>query len=145
MQKPERFKVIVDVHLILKDDDRILLGKRINTGYGDGAFHPPSGHMEANESVVAALVREAKEEIGVTIQPDDVNVVHIMHNSSSGGRIAFFFEVTHWEDKPTNMEPEKCGGWEWFSLDQLPSQMIPYAQDALSSYAKGEMFSLHEW
>src|SRR5262249_38204025 len=135
----------VDVHLILKDDDRILLGKRINTGYGDGAFHPPSGHMEASESVVAALVREAKEEIGVTIQPDDVKMAHIMHNSSGGGRIAFFFEVTHWEDTPTNMEPEKCGGWEWFAIEQLPNQMIPYAQDALRSYAQGEMFSLHEW
>ncbi|MFI9531608.1 NUDIX domain-containing protein [Nocardia fusca] len=51
--------------------------------YEDGAYHLPSGHLEAGESVVAALVREAKEEIGVTIDPAGVGFAHVMHNSPS--------------------------------------------------------------
>ena len=145
ISKPARFKTIVDVHLILRDGDRILLGKRINTGYGDGAFHPPAGHMEEGESATNALIREAKEEIGVTIHPHDVNLVHVMHNSSSGGRIAFFFEVNCWEGQPTNIESDKCAGWEWFSLSQLPDKMIPYAQSALQSYTEQKVFSLFGW
>jgi ADP-ribose pyrophosphatase YjhB (NUDIX family) len=145
ISKPARFKIIVDVHLILRDGDNILLGKRINTGYGDGAFHPPAGHMEEGESATSALIREAKEEIGVTIHPDDVNLVHVMHNSSSGGRIAFFFEVDRWDGQPTNIESDKCAGWQWFSLGQLPDKMIPYAQEALRSYTQQEVFSLHGW
>src|SRR6266540_5253109 len=100
--RPERHRVIVDVHLFLLNGDRVLLGRRINTGYGDNAYHPPAGHLEDGESVVAALVREAKEEIGVTIAPQDVHLAHVMHNSSGGGRMALFFEVRRWEGEPDN-------------------------------------------
>jgi 8-oxo-dGTP pyrophosphatase MutT (NUDIX family) len=91
--KPQRHKVTGDVHLLLRRGNEVLLGQRQNTGFEDGAWHLPSGHLEADESVVDALIREAEEEIGVTIAPDDVHFCHIMHNSSSGGRMAFFFEV----------------------------------------------------
>ncbi|WP_330230576.1 NUDIX domain-containing protein [Nocardia sp. NBC_00508] len=67
----------------------MLFGQRQNTGFEDGSSHLPSGHLEADESVITALIREAEEEIGISINPDDVNFAHIMHNSSSGGRMAF--------------------------------------------------------
>lgn len=47
----------------------------------------PSGHLKAGESVVTALIREAKEEAGVIIDPHEVEFAHVMHNSSSGGRV----------------------------------------------------------
>jgi hypothetical protein len=56
-----RHKLAGDVHLILLSPaGEILLGQRHNTGYEDGAWHVPSGHLEAGESVIATLVREAK-------------------------------------------------------------------------------------
>lgn len=145
LQQGQRFKVVVDVHLVLRDGDRILLGERINTGFGDGAHHPPAGHMEPGESAVDAVVREAKEEVGISIQPRDVRLVHVMHNSSSGGRIAFFFEVQRWDGEPANMEKEKCAGWQWHPLRRLPENMIPYARRALASYADNEVFTLYGW
>jgi hypothetical protein len=61
-----RHKLTGDVHLLMLDGDgQVLFGRRQNTGFEDGAWHLPSGHLEAGESVVAALVREAKEEIGI--------------------------------------------------------------------------------
>lgn len=68
----------------------MLFGQRQNTGFEDGAWHLPSGHLEADESVIDALIREAEEEIGITIKSEDVQFAHIMRNSSSGGRMAFF-------------------------------------------------------
>ena len=140
-----RFKSIVDVHLLLVKDDELLLGVRKNTGYGDGALHPPAGHLEANESVIDALIREAKEEIDVTIAPENVRLAHVMHNASGDGRVAFFFEVKDWEGQVTNREPEKCEEWRWVPLASLPDRMIDYARSALTSYASGELLSMYGW
>ncbi|WP_458688763.1 NUDIX hydrolase [Nocardia tengchongensis] len=143
--KPPRHKVTGDVHLLLRRDDQVLFGQRQNTGYEDGAWHLPSGHLEADESVVDALIREADEEVGVRIKPENVQFAHIMHNSSSGGRMAFFFVVDEWEQDPTNREPDKCSGLEWFSLDALPDHLIDYCRTALGHVDAGEQFSVFGW
>ncbi|MET8425456.1 NUDIX domain-containing protein [Nocardia sp. NPDC004860] len=143
--KPPRHKVTGDVHLLLCRGDRVLFGQRQNTGYEDGAWHLPSGHLEAGESVVEALIREADEEVGVRIMPEDVQFAHIMHNSSSGGRMAFFFVVDEWEQDPVNREPDKCSGLEWFSLNSLPEHLIAYCRTALEQIDVGEQFSVFGW
>jgi 8-oxo-dGTP diphosphatase len=141
-----RHKVTGDVHLLLINQaDRVLFGQRQNTGYEDGAWHLPSGHLEADESVVAALIREAKEEVGVIIQPHEVAFTHVMHNSSSGGRVAFFFTVHRWTGVPRNMEPDKCSSLNWFQLDDLPDHMIPYCRAALESINAEQPFSTYGW
>jgi 8-oxo-dGTP diphosphatase len=134
-----------DVHLLLVDDDRLLFGQRKNTGFEDGAYHVPSGHLEAGESVVEALIREAKEEIGVSIQTEHVEFAHVMHNSSSGGRVAFFFTVSTWDGEPENREPEKCGELRWFPLNELPEHMIDYCRVAFEHVAAGSAFSVYGW
>ncbi|WP_327109982.1 NUDIX domain-containing protein [Nocardia sp. NBC_01730] len=142
----ERHKLIGDVHLVLVDDQgRYLFGRRANTGYEDGAWHLPSGHLESDESVVDALVREAAEEIGVVIAPIDVHFAHVMHNSSSGGRAAFFFLVSTWAGTPINQEPDKCDALEWFAPAELPDRMIRYCRAALSSIVASQPFSVYGW
>ncbi|MET8778519.1 NUDIX domain-containing protein [Nocardia sp. NPDC004654] len=141
-----RHKLVGDVHLVLVDDQgRYLFGRRINTGYEDGAWHLPSGHLESDESIVEALVREAAEEIGVVIAPENVRFAHVMHNSSSGGRAAFFFLVSTWAGIPSNQEPDKCDALAWFALTELPDRMIAYCRAALGSIADGEPFSVYGW
>lgn len=142
----ERHKLIGDVHLVLVDDQgRYLFGHRANTGYEDGAWHLPSGHLESDESVVDALVREAAEEIAVVIAAEDVQFAHVMHNSSSGGRAAFFFLVSTWTGIPINREPGKCDALGWFSPAELPDRMIAYCRAALRSIAVGQPFSVYGW
>ncbi|MEV4207801.1 NUDIX hydrolase [Nocardia salmonicida] len=142
----ERHKVIGDVHLLLTDvDGRVLFGRRVNTGYEDGAYHPPSGHLEANESVVEALIREAFEEIGVKIDAEDVEFVHLMHNASSGGRFAVFFRVLAWDGEPTNMELDKCDELAWIDPDELPDRMIPYCREALAHISVDRRMSVYGW
>ncbi|WP_433662474.1 NUDIX hydrolase [Nocardia sp. CA-128927] len=143
--KPERHKVTGDVHLLLRRGDEILFGRRQNTGYEDGAWHLPSGHLEADESVVAALIREADEEVGVQIAPVDVQFGHLMHNSSSGGRMALFFLVDKWDGAPENREPDKCSALEWFPIDALPDHMIGYCRTALDHIAANTQFSVFGW
>ncbi len=41
----ERFTVPVSVHVFLTKDDDILLLRRCNTGYEDGNYSVPAGHL----------------------------------------------------------------------------------------------------
>jgi 8-oxo-dGTP diphosphatase len=141
-----RHQLTGDVHLLLRNaDGQVLFGRRQNTGFEDGAYHLPAGHLEAGESVVQALTREAKEEVGVTIAPKDVEFAHIMHSASGGGRAAFFFIVRQWEGTPENREPEKCSELAWFPLDALPDHLIDYCRVTLQHIAAGEPFSVYGW
>ena len=112
----ERHRSIVDLHLVLRrDDGRILLMRRANTGYGDGQLHLPSGHLEAGESIIDGVVREAREEVGVTVQPADLRYIHVMHRAAETGhdRLGLFFTTDTWDGTPHNAEPEKCSELVW--------------------------------
>ncbi|QLY30401.1 NUDIX domain-containing protein [Nocardia huaxiensis] len=143
--KPQRHKVTGDVHLLLRRGNQVLFGQRQNTGFEDGAWHLPSGHLEADESVIDAVIREAEEEIGVAIKQESVQFSHVMHNSSSSGRMAFFFTVRSWEGEPTNREPDKCSALAWFAPDALPDHMIDYCRAAMGHIANGTPFSVYGW
>lgn len=41
----------VAIHVFLVRDDEVLLLKRFNTGYKDGFWGVPAGHLEADETV----------------------------------------------------------------------------------------------
>jgi 8-oxo-dGTP diphosphatase len=141
-----RHMLVGDVHLLLINPaGEVLFEQRQNTGYEDGAWHLPSGHLEAGESVVAALIRESREEIGVIIDEQEVEFCHVMHNSSGGGRAAFFFAVHRWIGEPTNLEPDKCSGLDWFSPSALPCDLIPYCRAALEWIAANHCFSVYGW
>jgi len=140
------YKPIGDVHLLLLDSaGRALFGRRRNTGFMDGTYHLPAGHLEAGESVVEAVIREAREELGVTIDPEQVEFAHVMHSPLTGGRVSFFFCVRQWKGIPTNREPHKCGELRWFPLDQLPEAMISHCRAALGHIATGSPYSVCGW
>ena len=37
----------------------------------------PGGHLEQGEDLYKAMIREAKEEIGITIQRENMQIVHV--------------------------------------------------------------------
>ena len=68
----DAYKIIPSVYLILERDGKILLGRRCNTGFLDGHYGLAAGHAEAYETFREAMVREAKEEIGIDIDVDNL-------------------------------------------------------------------------
>lgn len=134
-----------DVHILLKRGNEILLLKRANTGYEDGKYHLPAGHKEEGESVSTATVREAKEEIGVDIDPADLKLRHVMHNHSNNERIGFFFETEKWKGDPVNMEPNKCSELKWVDQNSLPENMVAYGKSAIELSNQGVIYSEYGW
>jgi SAM-dependent methyltransferase len=145
---PSRHSEIVDVHLILRRGDDILLARRAGTGYGDGLLNAPSGHVEAGEDVRAAMIREAYEEIGVTLDPAVLTVALVMQHRAPAGeaRIGWFFEARYAPGtggEPENREPDKCSQLGWFPLDALPDDMIAYCRAGIDAYRAGQRYLLH--
>jgi 8-oxo-dGTP diphosphatase len=136
-----RFTAPVAVHLFLVRGEEILLLRRYNTGYEDGKYSVPAGHLDGGEQVVEAAVREAREEIGVKMDPGDVRVVGVMHRRAElEERIDFFVEVRRWVGDITNREPEKCDELLWVRMDDLPENVIPYVRKAIGNLREGVWF-----
>ena len=135
----------VAVHLFFVRDGRVLMLRRFNTGYEDGNYSVPAGHLDGGETVVQAAIREAREEIGVALTPADVSVVGTMHRKSGDERVDFFVAVTSWTGEPTNCEPEKCDDLTWWPRDGLPPNTIPYVRRALENDDKGVWFEAFGW
>lgn len=142
---PPRATFISAVHLFLVLEDQVLLLRRFNTGYEDGNFSVPAGHLDGGEQVIDAAVREAREEVGVTISPDDLAVVGVMHRLSDDERIDFFVACTQWAGEPHNLEPEKCDELRWAELDDLPENVIPYVRRAIENYRAERWFDGFGW
>ncbi|WP_412538434.1 NUDIX domain-containing protein [Longispora sp. K20-0274] len=141
-----RYRSIVDLHVVLRHPDgRILLAQRANTGYADGHWHLPSGHLEPGESLEEGAAREAGEELGIDIAPGDLRLVHVMHHKAPGEepRVGCFFDTDRWAGEPVNAEPEKCSGLRWVDPTDLPEPMVEYARAALSEIAAGSGYTAH--
>lgn len=141
----ERFKMIASGYGMFIRDDKILLLRRCNTGYMDGYYGLPAGHIEDNEPVTQGTLRELLEETGVELSPTDIQLAHVMHRKSNDIRMDFFFNVTHWEVEPVNTEPDKCDDMQWFPLDALPENTIPYITSAIENSQKSIFFSEFGW
>jgi len=137
---------IIDVHLLLVRDDQLLLTQRRGQ-YGGGMWHLPSGKLDAGESVLAAAAREAEEEVGVLVDPATLRHVHTVHVAGSGPvpRLGLFFEARRWIGEPVNQEPDKCSAVEWFDLDRLPQDVIPYPLAGIRAYLDGRTFGVLGW
>jgi 8-oxo-dGTP diphosphatase len=135
----------VAVHLFFFKDNRVLLLRRFKTGWQDGNYSVPAGHVDAGETVTAASIREAREETGVDLLAENIKVVHVMHRKSEEERIDFFLTVSSWTGEITNQEPHKCDDLRWFSPGALPVNLIPYVKQGLDNYQKGILFSEHGW
>ncbi|MFI6497195.1 NUDIX domain-containing protein [Nonomuraea typhae] len=143
----QRYQVTVDVHVILQRDNDILLCLREGTGYRDGWYCLPSGHLEAGETVIACAVREAREEVGVIINPRDLRPATVVHHLSPEGnpRLGVFFATSRWYSEPINAEPAKCAELTWAPADDLPSNTVPYTAAGIELYRTGVGVGVHGW
>lgn len=135
----------VNAYLILRHNDRMLFHLRKNTGYCDGMWSLVAGHVEENEPASAAILREAREEIGIEILHSQLQIAHVMHRKSDRLNVDIFFNCCIWNGTITNSEPDKCEKLDFFSLDALPSPLIDYIASALKDISQGIVYSEFGW
>jgi len=135
----------VTVHLLFFRGDQVLLLRRFNTGYGDGQYSVPAGHLDGDETVIAAAAREGLEETGVRIEAGDIAFSSVVHRKDGEERVDFFVHIREWQGEPANTEPDKCDDLRWVSLEQLPDNVIPYVRKAIQNHRDGIRFYEFGW
>jgi ADP-ribose pyrophosphatase YjhB (NUDIX family) len=142
---PMHAKFPVTVHMFFLRQNKLLLIRRYQTGYMDGHYSVPAGHLDGNEPVRMAAVREAKEEIGVQIDPGNIDFAGVFHRSEGDERVDFFVQVRRWRGEPFNAEPEKCDELRWTDVNDLPENTIPYIRRAIENFQTGVRFEEFGW
>jgi 8-oxo-dGTP diphosphatase len=145
IKRPKRYRTISAVHLFVMHDEQVLLLRRFHTGYEDGNYSVIAGHLDGGEEVIAAMIREAREEAGIEVAPEDMRVVGVMHRKTSPERIDFFLIAERWSGEIRNCEPNRCDELAWYPLDHLPENVIPYVRQALENYRAGQWFASFGW
>jgi 8-oxo-dGTP diphosphatase len=138
-------KFPVTVHMFFFRGEKILLIRRFQTGYMDGYYSIPAGHLDGNEPVRLAAVREAYEEIGVRIDPAQIQFAGVFHRSEGDERVDFFVHVLSWGGEPVNTEPDKCDELRWADMNELPGNTIPYIRQAIMNFKAGVAFEEFGW
>jgi 8-oxo-dGTP diphosphatase len=142
----EKFTLRAAVYLILIKDGKTLLSRRFNTGWMDGKYSLVAGHLDGNEKVSDAMIREAFEEAGIKIAKKDLKPLKVLHrNAGDREYMDFFFTTEKYEGTPKIMEPDKCDDMSWFPLNALPENILPYVKDVIENHNDGIPFIESGW
>lgn len=142
MEERYKSKIVVDLLLERTNKDtnkkEILLMLRQNTGYLDNRYDLPGGHVEPNEDIFGAMIREAKEELGIIIKREDMKIIHIYHQYKKD-KLKFVFQVKKYTNLIRNAEPEKCQELKWVEIQNLPHDTIPIIKEEITNI-KNDIF-----
>ena len=74
MENRYKSMIVVDLMLTRKNNEKteVLLALRKNTGYNDGKYELPGGHVEEGEDLIDAMIREAKEELNINLKRENL-------------------------------------------------------------------------
>jgi len=129
----------VGIGVMIFKNGKVLLGKR-KSSHGAGEYSFPGGHLEYMEGFEECAIRETLEESGIKIK----NIKFLCIKN------AFLYKPEHyihigliadWKSRePKNLEPEKCEGWSWYDLDNLPKPIFNLAGLMIDSYKIGKNY-----
>lgn len=142
-----QFKALASVHALFIKDDKILLLLRKNIT-SDGLYSVVAGHLDGGEAVTQAIIREAKEEAGVDINPNDVEIKTVCHSYSKHNNkefVQFYAICRRWAGELVNNEPDKCGELKFFPINDLPENMVPYVKVGIEKTLAGINFYEYGW
>ena len=114
----------IGVGVMVWKDEYLLLGKRLNPN-GEDVWQFPGGHLEFGETVSVCAKREVAEEVGIQIQEiNHLGYTNDVFTTSGRHYVTLFVSAKYTGGDVTVMEPEKCGCWQWFKTDELPSPLF---------------------
>lgn len=145
MSKFNTATLYIAIYVLIRNKNTLVFMLRSNTGWMDGYYGLPSGKVEKNESFSAAAIREANEEIGITIAPRHLHYLHKMHRLEGNEWVDVFFEALKWSGKIVNAEPHVHSKLVRLDTNNLPENVIPSVQFALRQINRGTMFSEYGW
>lgn len=129
----------VGVGIMIFKDGKILLGKRKNS-HGAGEYSFPGGHLEYMEGFEECARRETLEEVGIEIK--NIKFLFIKNTAFyTPKHYVHIGLIADWESgEPKVLEPEKCEGWGWYGLDNLPKPLFNLCDLTFDAYKTGKNY-----
>lgn len=116
-----RFTPHVTVATIVEDHGRFLLVEEF--AGGQAVFNQPAGHLEADESLIQAAVRETLEETGWDVELTAVTGIYLYTAPSNGvtyQRVCFAARPL--TQRPNHPLDSGIIGPQWLTRDELAAQ-----------------------
>ena len=131
----------VVVHTVLQRGDALLLLRRARTGYLDGFYALPGGHLQRGEGIMDCAIRELREETGISVESAQLQPAAVLpYRSDDQQGVDFIMRCTAFDGEPYLAEPDRFDDFGWWSVDALPTQTAPYIAPALALARRGEWF-----
>ncbi|MCK8045375.1 NUDIX hydrolase [Shewanella sp. 1CM18E] len=113
----ERYKPNTTVACIIEAQGKYLLVEELIAG--ELKYNQPAGHLEANESIIDACIREVQEETGLSIKPQGLVGIYQFSASETLAFVRYTFYLKL--DEMLNSQPEDpaINGLKWLSLEQI--------------------------
>lgn len=132
--------------ILFRRASKVALVLRQNTGWLDNYYGLPGGKVEHGESFLQAAIREAREETGVDLSPQNLKHVFTLHRQDEGNAwVDVIFEAQDWQGELVNSEPHKHSLLDWFDLEALPDNLIPVTRFYLQKIKEGHTYAEYCW
>lgn len=109
--------------ILLNKKNQVLLGKRANS-FGEGTFGLIGGKMKYGESIEKCIIRELREETGISVLTEDVKIFGLASTSIEIPMIQIGVVISKYKGIPNILEPQFCTKLDFFDLDNLPKLFI---------------------
>jgi 8-oxo-dGTP diphosphatase len=140
MPLSRRFRTILTTRLLLEYREHTLY--LLQTPTNGGGYTLPGGKIEGEEFAKEALIREAFEEIGITLTKKSLKMVHVMHKRlKSTTEIIFFFRARTWTGEIAVKETDKFKEAKWLPNDEAPKRLPSVIKAAMSKINEDKVFS----
>ena len=124
MDKPQ--KVILTCMCQINDGDNILILHKVNNSYTGVTF--PGGHIEENESLTDAIIREVYEETGLTIKNPVMCGIYDWIQDDGTRYFVFLYRANEFTGA---LHSSDEGEVEWIKKTDFLSQLLAHGMEAV--------------
>ena len=141
--KCETWKPHVTVASIVEKDNRFLCVKELIDGIE--VINQPAGHLDPNETLFDAVIRETQEETGYTVNPEYlVGIYQWKHPTKDKTFLRFVFSATVQDHDPEQDLDTGILEAIWPTMDELISDQVtlrsPMVIQAINDYKQGKRY-----
>ena len=110
---------------VIQDGTKVLVEDRKDPKWPGIAF--PGGHVEPGESITASVIREVKEETGLTIEHPTLCGIKTWTKENGARYLLFFYKTDKFSGE---LQSSEEGEVFWAELDALPGMNLAEDREA---------------